>query len=191
VESTLPLLSRLMEMLANPICPQREFCALRSEETRLLLRISQGEPLDEALALTNEWMFRLPTPPQLTKGPRTGESQESRRPNSPLHYWPEYATAVAHRHARYSVPQRPSARWNAGRHRMPPHDDRLATRALAKVTKEAARAGRDLASLRDDAEVLPMEIRIQLNNAIEEIDLLGHFLHEETLIRVVRKSDAA
>ena len=74
---------------------------------------------------------------------------------------------------------------------MPPRDDRLVARALAKITKEAARAGRELASLRDDAEVLPMEIRIQLNNAIEEIDLLSYRLHEETLVRVVRKSDAA
>jgi hypothetical protein len=34
-------------------------------------------------------------------------------------------------------------------------------------------------------------IRIQLNNAIEEIDLLCHYLHEATLMRVIRKSDAA
>ena len=74
---------------------------------------------------------------------------------------------------------------------MPPPEDRLVARALAKLTKEAARAGRELASLRDDAEVLPMQIRIQLNNAIEEIDLLCHYLHEQTLMRVVRKSDAA
>jgi hypothetical protein len=65
------------------------------------------------------------------------------------------------------------------------------SRALAKITKEAARAGRELASLRNDAEVLPMGIRVQLNNAIEEIDLLCHCLHEETIMRVVRKSDAA
>jgi hypothetical protein len=74
---------------------------------------------------------------------------------------------------------------------MPPPEDRLVARALAKLTKEAARAGRELASLRDDAEVLPMQIRIQLNNAIEEIDLLCHCLHEGTLLRVVRESDAA
>jgi hypothetical protein len=74
---------------------------------------------------------------------------------------------------------------------MPPHDDRLVVRALAKITKEAARAGRELASLRGDAEVLPMEIRRQLGIAIEELDLLSFFLHEETLMRVVRKSDAA
>ena len=74
---------------------------------------------------------------------------------------------------------------------MPAHEDRIVARALAKLTKEAARTDRELASLRDDAEVLPMEIRIQLNNAIEEIDLLCHYLHEETVIRVVRKSDAA
>jgi hypothetical protein len=74
---------------------------------------------------------------------------------------------------------------------MPSPEERRIARALAKPTKEAARTGRDLASLRDDAEVLPMEIRIQLNNAIEEIDLLCHHLHEETLMRVVRQSDAA
>jgi hypothetical protein len=70
-------------------------------------------------------------------------------------------------------------------------DDHVTARALAKLTKEAARCGRYLAALRGDAEVLPMQIRIQLNNAIEEIDLLCHYLHEETLMRVVRKSDAA
>ena len=74
---------------------------------------------------------------------------------------------------------------------MPPHEDRIVGRSLAKLTKEAARTGRDLASLRDDAEVLSMGIRIQLNNAIEEIDLLCHYLHEETLMRIVSKSDAA
>jgi hypothetical protein len=70
-------------------------------------------------------------------------------------------------------------------------EDRAEARALARLTKEAARAGRDLAHMRDDAEVLPIEIRRQLNCAIEEIDLLSHYLHEETLMRVVRKSDAA
>jgi hypothetical protein len=74
---------------------------------------------------------------------------------------------------------------------MPPLEDRLVARALAKITKEAARAGRDPAHLRGDAEVLPMEIRRQLNIAIEELDLLCFYLHEETLMRVVRKSDAA
>jgi hypothetical protein len=74
---------------------------------------------------------------------------------------------------------------------MPAHEDRIVARALAKLTKEAARTGRDLASLRDDAEVLPMGIRIQLNNAIEEIDLLCHYLHEQALMRVVGKSAAA
>jgi hypothetical protein len=47
-------------MLADPICPQGEY--LRTEETLLLLRISEGEPPDEALAPTSEWMFRLPIP---------------------------------------------------------------------------------------------------------------------------------
>jgi hypothetical protein len=75
---------------------------------------------------------------------------------------------------------------------LPSRNKRIAiARSLAKITKEAARSGRDLADLRDDAEVLPMQIRIQLNNAIEEIDLLCHFLHEATLMRVVKESDAA
>jgi hypothetical protein len=70
-------------------------------------------------------------------------------------------------------------------------EDRAEARALARLTKEAARGGRDLAHLRDEAEVLSLEIRIQLNNAIEELDLLVFHLHEATLMRVVRKSDAA
>jgi hypothetical protein len=74
---------------------------------------------------------------------------------------------------------------------MPAPEDRVVARALAKLTKEAARAGRDLAHLRGDVEVLPMAIRRQLNIAIEELDLLCFYLHEETLMRVVRKSDAA
>lgn len=74
---------------------------------------------------------------------------------------------------------------------MPPHEDRIVARALAKLTKEASRVGKDLAALRCDAEVLPTAICLQLNNAIEELDLLSHYLHEETLMRVVRKSDAA
>jgi hypothetical protein len=74
---------------------------------------------------------------------------------------------------------------------MPPLEDRLVARALARITKRAALAGKELASLRDYAEVLPLNIRIQLNNAIEEIDLLSYRLHEETLMRIVRKSDAA
>jgi len=74
---------------------------------------------------------------------------------------------------------------------MPPRDDRLVARALAKITTEAARAGRELAAPRDDSEVLPMEIRSQLSIAIEELDLLCFFLHEHTLMRAVRNSDAA
>lgn len=74
---------------------------------------------------------------------------------------------------------------------MPPAEDRLIARALAKLTKEASRLGKELAARRGDAEVLPMAIRIQLNNVIEELDLLSYRLHEETLMRVVRKSDAA
>jgi DNA polymerase-1 len=71
-----------------------------------------------------------------------------------------------------------------------PGDDRLIARVLAKVTKEAARTSRELASRRGDAEVLPMEVRRQLSIAIEELDLLCFFLHEQTLMRVVGKSDA-
>ena len=44
MKSTTPLLSKLMEMLADPIYPQGEYLALRTEETLLLLRISEGEP---------------------------------------------------------------------------------------------------------------------------------------------------
>lgn len=62
-------------------------------------------------------------------------------------------------------------------------------RALAKLTAEAARSANDLAALRHVAVVLPMEIRVQLNNAIEEVDLLRHRLHEGTLLRVVGTSD--
>ena len=62
MKSTTPLLSRLMEMLADPICPQGVYLALRTEETLLLLRIGEGEPPDEALIPASEWMFRLPKP---------------------------------------------------------------------------------------------------------------------------------
>jgi len=62
---------------------------------------------------------------------------------------------------------------------MPPFEDRLVARALPKITKDAARTGRGLASLRDDAEVLPMEIRRQRSIAIEELDLLCFLLREE------------
>jgi hypothetical protein len=74
---------------------------------------------------------------------------------------------------------------------MPSPEERRIARALAKLTKEADRAGHDLAALRRDAEVLPRTVQIQLNNAIEEIDLLSFRLHEETLMHVVRKSNAA
>ena len=57
-----PILPELLEMLADPICPHGEYLALRTEETLLLLRVSQGEPPDEALAPASEWMFRLPMP---------------------------------------------------------------------------------------------------------------------------------
>ena len=59
---TMPLLNRLLDILADPNCPQGEYLALRTEGTLLLLRISQGEPTDEAFAPASEWMFRLPMP---------------------------------------------------------------------------------------------------------------------------------
>ena len=62
MKSTTPLLSRLMQMLADPTCPQGEYLALRTEETLLLLRIREGEPPEEASAPTSEWMFQLPIP---------------------------------------------------------------------------------------------------------------------------------
>ncbi len=43
-ESHDALLSRSMEMLADPICPQREYLALRTERDTLLLRINEGDP---------------------------------------------------------------------------------------------------------------------------------------------------
>jgi hypothetical protein len=63
-------------------------------------------------------------------------------------------------------------------------------RALAKATAEAARSAKDLAELRKAAVALPMPIRVQPNNAIEELDLLRHLLHERTLLRVVATADA-
>ena len=57
-----PILPELLEMLADPICPQGEYLALRTEETLLLLHISEGELPEEALARASEWMFRLTTP---------------------------------------------------------------------------------------------------------------------------------
>lgn len=62
-------------------------------------------------------------------------------------------------------------------------------RALAKVTGAAVRASDELASVRGVAQALPLPIRIQLNNAIEELDLLRHRLHEATLMRVIAAAD--
>lgn len=62
-------------------------------------------------------------------------------------------------------------------------------RALAKAIKEAARSADDLAGLRKVVVVLPMDIEIQLNNAIEEVDLLIHLLHERTLLHVIATAD--
>jgi hypothetical protein len=52
----------LLEMRWDPICPHGEYLVLRTEETLLLLRISEGDPPDEALAPASEWMFWLPMP---------------------------------------------------------------------------------------------------------------------------------
>jgi hypothetical protein len=60
-------------------------------------------------------------------------------------------------------------------------------RALSKLTAEAKRLSDELADLRNVAAGLPRAIRIQLNNAIEEADLLRHRLHEATLARVIHK----
>ena len=65
----------------------------------------------------------------------------------------------------------------------------LEQRALAKVIAEAARSANDLADLRKVAVALPLPIRVQLNNALEELDLLRHLLHERTLLRVVATAD--
>ena len=62
-------------------------------------------------------------------------------------------------------------------------------RALTKLTAEAARSANDLAEMRKAAVALPLPIRVQLNNAIEELDLLRHLLHERTLLRVVATVD--
>jgi hypothetical protein len=59
------------------------------------------------------------------------------------------------------------------------------SRALAKLTAVAARTASELADARRIAAVLPLEIRIQLNNAIEELDLLRFHLHEATLMHAV------
>jgi hypothetical protein len=63
-------------------------------------------------------------------------------------------------------------------------------RALAKVTGAAVRAADELGNVRNTARALPLPIRIQLNNAIEELDLLRFRLHEATLMRVISASDS-
>jgi hypothetical protein len=62
-------------------------------------------------------------------------------------------------------------------------------RAFAMVTGAAVRADKLLADVRWTAEELPLPIRIQFNNAIEELDLLCFHLHELKLFRVVAKSE--
>jgi hypothetical protein len=51
-------------------------------------------------------------------------------------------------------------------------------RALAKVTGAAARADKCLVDVRWTVEALPLPIRIQFHNVIEELDLLRFHLHE-------------
>jgi hypothetical protein len=63
-------------------------------------------------------------------------------------------------------------------------------RALAKLTAATVRAAAELAAMRGPAGVLPRQVRIQLNNAIEELDLLRHFLHEATIARVITAPDS-
>jgi hypothetical protein len=65
----------------------------------------------------------------------------------------------------------------------------LEQRALSKLIAEAVRSASDLADLRKVAAALPLPIRVQLNSAIEELDLLRHLLHERTLLRVVATAD--
>lgn len=54
-------------------------------------------------------------------------------------------------------------------------------RALAKLSAVTARTAGELATLYARADVLPMPIRVQFSNAVEELDLLRFMLHEATL----------
>jgi hypothetical protein len=54
----------LLRMLADPSCPQGSYLTQQTEETLFLLKISEGEPADEAFAPASEWMFKPPEPAQ-------------------------------------------------------------------------------------------------------------------------------
>jgi hypothetical protein len=55
-------------------------------------------------------------------------------------------------------------------------------RVLAKITGATVHASYELNGVRNVARVLPLPIRIQLNKAIEELDLLRFHLHEATAV---------
>jgi hypothetical protein len=61
--------------------------------------------------------------------------------------------------------------------------------ALAKLTGAAVRAANELSSMRATARASPQPVRIQLNNATDELDLLRFRLHEATLMHVVAAAD--
>jgi len=59
------------------------------------------------------------------------------------------------------------------------------TRALARLTGEAARLEDTIKAMQRLAGVLSLTIRIEVNNLMEVNDLLRHKLHAETLSRVI------
>jgi hypothetical protein len=63
-------------------------------------------------------------------------------------------------------------------------------RALAKLTAATVRAADELAAMRGPAAVLPRSVRVQLSKAIEELDLLRHYLHKTTITRVIAATDS-
>lgn len=58
-------------------------------------------------------------------------------------------------------------------------------RALALLAGRAVRFSADVRSMRDLASVLPMEIRIEVNNLQEVLDLLRHKIREATLCKII------
>ena len=61
----------------------------------------------------------------------------------------------------------------------------MSERALAKLTGAAKRVADDVRTMQADSRDLPLPIIIQVNNVMEDLDLLRHRLHEETIRRVV------
>jgi hypothetical protein len=61
-------------------------------------------------------------------------------------------------------------------------------RALARLSKATARTAGEMATLYACADVLPVPIRTQLSNAVEELDLLQYMLREATLSMAIRGS---